>query len=163
MEWGWQSQLDGFPWFAVWLYIYVNWWIITILWWPLPYINMNQPTDIHLSPPSWTPLPRPSPPHPSRLLQSTDLGSLHHTSSSLTIFDEVVSCSVKHAWVAHTATGLKVVHVKFTVLMSLKFKVNNTAPRQQTGPESENGYATVFYWDTIFIVTHFCQRYWQWN
>ena len=75
------------------------------------------------------PLPLPSPPHPSRLLESTDLGSLHHTSSSLTIFDEVVSCSVEHSWVAHTATGLKVVHVKFTVLMSLKFKVNNTAPK----------------------------------
>ena len=33
-------------------------------------------TDIHVSPPSWMPLPSPSPPYPSRLSQSTGCGCL---------------------------------------------------------------------------------------
>ena len=36
----------------------------TILWWFLPYIDMNQ-TRVYMCPPSWTPLPPPSPSHPS--------------------------------------------------------------------------------------------------
>ena len=36
----------------------------TILWWFFPYIHMNQPW-VHMCPPSWTPLPPPSPSHPS--------------------------------------------------------------------------------------------------
>ena len=37
----------------------------TMLWWFLPYIEMNQPR-VYMCPPSWTPLP-PSPSHPSGL------------------------------------------------------------------------------------------------
>ena len=36
----------------------------TILWWFLPYIHMNQPW-VYMCSPSWTPLPPPSPSHPS--------------------------------------------------------------------------------------------------
>ena len=39
-------------------------------------------TGIHLSPPSWNPLPSPSPSCPSRLLQSPFLSSLSHTVNS---------------------------------------------------------------------------------
>ena len=35
-----------------------------------------------LFPPSWTSVPPPSPPHPSRLSQSTELSSLFHTANS---------------------------------------------------------------------------------
>ena len=52
-------------------------------------INMNQhihqresATDIHMSIPSWTSFPTPTPSHPSRLSQSTGLSSLHHTANS---------------------------------------------------------------------------------
>ena len=38
---------------------------------------------IHMSPPSWTSFPPPSPAHPSRLSQSPSLGSLRHTANSL--------------------------------------------------------------------------------
>ena len=38
-------------------------------------------TGIHMSPPSWTSLPSPSPSHPSRLLQSPCLSSLSHTAN----------------------------------------------------------------------------------
>ena len=41
-----------------------------ILWWVLPYIDMNQP-QVYLCPPSRTPLPPPSPSHPSGLSQRT--------------------------------------------------------------------------------------------
>ena len=40
----------------------------TILWWVLPYIDMNQP-QVCMCPPSQTPLPPPSPSHPSGLSQ----------------------------------------------------------------------------------------------
>ena len=42
----------------------------TILWWFLPCIDMNQPW-VYICPPSWTPLPYPSPSHPSALTLST--------------------------------------------------------------------------------------------
>ena len=47
-----------------------NWRLITILWWLLPCIDMNQP-QVYMCPPSWTPLPLPSPLHPSGLSQCT--------------------------------------------------------------------------------------------
>ena len=43
---------------------------LTILWWFLPYIDVNQP-QVHMCPPSWSPLPPPSPLYPSGLSQST--------------------------------------------------------------------------------------------
>ena len=46
----------------------------------LPYINMNPP-QVYTCSPSWNPLPPPTPPHPSRLSQSTGLSSLHHTAN----------------------------------------------------------------------------------
>ena len=49
---------------------YFNWRLITILWWFLPYIDMNQP-QIYVCPPSRTPLPPPFPFHPSGLSQCT--------------------------------------------------------------------------------------------
>ena len=42
----------------------------TILWWFLPYIDMNQP-QVYMCPPSQTPLPPPFPSHPSGLSQCT--------------------------------------------------------------------------------------------
>ena len=42
----------------------------TILWWFLPYIDMNQPW-VYMCSPSWTPLPPPSPSHPSGSTQCT--------------------------------------------------------------------------------------------
>ena len=47
-----------------------NWRLITILWWFLPYIDMNQPR-VYMCPPSWTPLPPPFPSHPSGSSQCT--------------------------------------------------------------------------------------------
>ena len=49
--------------------IYFNWRLITILWF-LPYIDMNQPW-VYMCFPSWTPLPHPSPSHPSGSSQCT--------------------------------------------------------------------------------------------
>ena len=54
-------------------FTYFNWRMITILWWFLPYINMNLPR-VYISPPSWTHLPPLYPPYPSGLSQSTDFG-----------------------------------------------------------------------------------------
>ena len=42
----------------------------TILWWFLPYIDMNPPC-VYTCPPSWTPLLPPSPSHPSGSSQCT--------------------------------------------------------------------------------------------
>ena len=42
----------------------------TILWWFLPYSDMNQPW-VYMCPPSWTPLPPRSPSHPSGSSQCT--------------------------------------------------------------------------------------------
>ena len=42
----------------------------TVLWWFLPYIDMNQPW-VYMWPPSWTALPPLSPSHPSGLSQCT--------------------------------------------------------------------------------------------
>ena len=50
--------------------IYLNWRLITILCWFLPYIDMNQPR-VHMCPRSRTPLPPPSPSHPSGSSQCT--------------------------------------------------------------------------------------------
>ena len=60
----------------------------TILWWFLPYIDMNLPW-VYMCPPSWSPLPPPSPSHPSGSSQCTSpehpvscidpgLGSISH-------------------------------------------------------------------------------------
>jgi len=50
------------------IFIYINWRLITVFWWVLPYIDMNQPW-VYMCPPSWTPLPPPSLSHPSGLSQ----------------------------------------------------------------------------------------------
>ena len=50
--------------------IYFNWRLITILWWFLPYIHMNQPW-VYMCSPSWTSLPPPSPFHLSASSQCT--------------------------------------------------------------------------------------------
>ena len=42
----------------------------TILWWFLPYINVN-PSRVYMCSPSWTPLPPPSPSHPTGSSQDT--------------------------------------------------------------------------------------------
>ena len=51
------------------------------------YVFVKHPHEsaigIHMSPPSWTSLPPPSPAHPTRLSQSPSLGSLRHTANSL--------------------------------------------------------------------------------
>ena len=52
------------------LFIYFNCKLTTILWWFLPYIDMNQP-QVYVCPPSQNPLPLPSPSHPSGLPQCT--------------------------------------------------------------------------------------------
>ena len=57
--------------------MYFNWRIITILWWFLPYINMNWPRCTCVPPP-WPPLPPPSPsysraPTLSALLHASNL------------------------------------------------------------------------------------------
>ena len=51
----------------------------TIFWWFLPYIHTNQPW-VYMCSPSWTPLPPPSPYHPSGLSQCT---SPEHPTSCL--------------------------------------------------------------------------------
>ena len=52
------------------LFYFINWRLITILWWFWPYIDMNQPR-VYMCPPSWTPLPPPFPSHPSGSSQCT--------------------------------------------------------------------------------------------
>ena len=47
-----------------------NWRLITILWWILPYLDMNQ-SWVYMCPPSWTLLPPPFPSQPSELSQCT--------------------------------------------------------------------------------------------
>ena len=51
-------------------HFFFNWRLITILWWFLPYIHMNQPW-VYMCSPSWTLLPPPSPSHPSGSSQWT--------------------------------------------------------------------------------------------
>ena len=55
-------------------FIYFNWRLITLQYCRvfLPYIDMNQPW-VYMCPPSWSPLPHPSPSHPSGLSQCTNL------------------------------------------------------------------------------------------
>ena len=48
--------------------------LCSILWWFLPYINMNWPQVYMCPPPSWIPLPPPSLLYPSGLSQSTGFG-----------------------------------------------------------------------------------------
>ena len=50
--------------------------------WFLPYNNANT-INIHVSPPTWTSLPSPTPPHPSRLSQSARLSSLLYSNFPL--------------------------------------------------------------------------------
>ena len=54
----------------------------TILWWLLPYIDMNQPW-VYMCSPSWTPLPPPSPSHPIPLGHPSTpaLSTLSHASN----------------------------------------------------------------------------------
>ena len=47
-----------------------NWRLITILWWILPYLDMDQPW-VCMCPPSWALLPPPFPSQPSGLSQCT--------------------------------------------------------------------------------------------
>ena len=47
-----------------------NWRLITVLWWFLPYIHMNQPR-VYMCSSSWPSLPPPSPSHPSGSSQCT--------------------------------------------------------------------------------------------
>ena len=56
--------------FLINLFISIGSYCFTILWWFLAYIDMNQPW-VYMCPPLWTPLPPPSPPHPSELSQCT--------------------------------------------------------------------------------------------
>ena len=51
-------------------YFYFNWRLITILWWFLPYIHMNQPW-VYMCSLSWPSLQPPSPSHPSGSSQCT--------------------------------------------------------------------------------------------
>ena len=52
----------------------------TILSWFLPYIDINQPW-VYMCSPSWTPLPPPSPSHPSGSSQCTSPEHLSHASN----------------------------------------------------------------------------------
>ena len=57
--------------FKIYIYIiYFNWRLITLLWWFLPYIHMNQPW-VYMCSPSWTSLPPPFLSHPSGSSQCT--------------------------------------------------------------------------------------------
>ena len=60
-------------------FIFISWRLITILWWFLPYIDMNQPW-IYMYSPSWSPLPPPSLPDPSGSSQCTRPECLSHAS-----------------------------------------------------------------------------------
>ena len=60
---------EGTLWSAF-LFLNFNWRLITILWWFLPYIDMNQPW-VDMCSPSWTPLPPHSPSHRSGSSQCT--------------------------------------------------------------------------------------------
>ena len=53
------------------LFIYFNWRIITLLWWFCCISTWIGHRYTCVYPPSWTPLPPPSPPYPSGLSQST--------------------------------------------------------------------------------------------
>ena len=52
-------------------FFFFNWRLITILWWFLPYIHINQPW-VYMCSPSWPSLPSPSPSHPSGSSQCTN-------------------------------------------------------------------------------------------
>jgi len=55
--------------------IYFNWRIVTLQYCDgFAIYQYESATGIHVSPPSWTRFSPPSPPHPSRLSQSTDFG-----------------------------------------------------------------------------------------
>ena len=55
--------------------IYFNWRIVTLQYCDgFAIYQYESATGIHVSPPSWTRVSPPSPPHPSRLSQSTDFG-----------------------------------------------------------------------------------------
>ena len=55
--------------------LHINWRIITLQYCDGLCIDQHElATGIHVSPPSWIPLPPPSPSHHSRLSQSTDFG-----------------------------------------------------------------------------------------
>ena len=52
-------------------FFFLNWRLITILWWFLPYIHINQPW-VYMCSPSWPSLPPPSPFYPSGSSQCTN-------------------------------------------------------------------------------------------
>ena len=70
-------------WFLRFFFIFIflfNWRLITILWCFLPHTDMNQP-QVYMCPLSWSPLPPPSPSHPSSLSQCTGLECPFHASN----------------------------------------------------------------------------------
>ena len=66
----------------------------TILWWFLPYINMNQPL-VFMWLPSWTSLPPPSPSHPSGLSALLQVSNLHWSSILHTVIYRFQCYSLK--------------------------------------------------------------------
>ena len=57
------------------IFIYFNWRLVTLQYCDgFAIYQYESATGIHVSPPSWTRFSPPSPPHPSRLSQSTDFG-----------------------------------------------------------------------------------------
>ena len=84
-------------------FIFTSWRLITILQWVLPYIDMNQPW-IYMCFPSWTPLPPPSPSHPSGSPQCTIPEHLSHASNlgwlsvSLLIIHMFPYCSLRSSY-----------------------------------------------------------------
>ena len=63
-------------------FIFISWRVITLQYCSgfLPYFDMNQPW-IYMYSPSWSPLPPPSPPHPSGSSQWTRPDHLSHASN----------------------------------------------------------------------------------
>ena len=59
---------------------FISWRLITILWWLLSYIDMNQPW-IYMHSPSRSPLPPPSPPDPPGSSQHTRSEHSSHASN----------------------------------------------------------------------------------
>ena len=68
----WSTTFD----YVIWCFLYLNWRIITIMWWFYVIHQHELAIGIHVSPPSWILLLLPFPPYPSQLSQSTGFGCL---------------------------------------------------------------------------------------